>query len=273
MASRRERADALRQFASRLHAFQDETLIGLQRLRLDLLYADMDEEDRATCSSDFENAAGVLTETLRVTFATQRVRLDVLAQALDTLGSDGWPSREPAVGRGELGFANNAPPARTQAISGGYTGETIQHRKETFEIWSFAGIDPAGIDWGADADFPQKFRAETWKGRTADDYRELMTKTPALLEQCRTSGTEDVAADLVSARDAYFGNDRIHLEIVDGRVSIANGRHRVMAAIESGQSIPVTTSRAKQNPGPDSCERNNPADLERRENTRARRLR
>jgi hypothetical protein len=247
MASRKERADALRQFTVRLRAFQDQTWIGLQRLQLDLIYADFDEEDRATFSPEFESAASVLTTALEVTLEAQRVRLGALAGALDALGLEADPPEKSGPARGAPSdSATNAPPARTNAIGGGYTGETIQHGKETFDVWSFAGLDPASIDWGADADFPQKFSTEKWKGRNADDYRELMRKTPALLAQCRTSGTADVAGDLALARDAYFGDDRVRLEIgVDGRISIVNGRHRVMAAIECGASIPVSTWRAK----------------------------
>ena len=286
MASRRERADALRQFTVQLRAFQDQTLIGLQRLRLDLIYAGIDEEDRATYSPEFESAACVLTTALEVTFEAQRLRLGALAQALDTLNSDADPS-------GKSGPASGAPSgsatnARTHAIGGGFTGETIEHGKETFDVWSFVDLDPTCIDWGADADFPQKFSTEMWKGRNADDYRELMRKTPALLAQCRTSGTGGVAEDLALARDAYFGSDRVRLEIgVDGRVLVVNGRHRVMAAIECGASIPVSAWRAKgfdtpkgesESPGwrpargPDFREESSPSDQERRE-TRGRRLR
>lgn len=289
MASRRERADALRQFTVQLRAFQDQTLIGLQRLRLELIYAGIDEEDRATYSPEFESAACVLTTVLEVTFEAQRVRLGALAQALDTLSSEADPSGKSRPANGApSGSATNALPARTHAIAGGFTGETIEHGKETFDMWSFADLDPACINWGADADFPQKFSTETWKGRNADDYRELMRKTPALLAQCRTSGTAGVAEDLALARDAYFGSDQVRLEIgADGRVSVVNGRHRVMAAIECGASIPVSVWRAtgidtpkgeseapgwRPTRGPDVREESSPSDQERRD-THGRRLR
>lgn len=247
MASRRERADALRQFAGRMRTFQDETLIGLERLRLDLSYADIDEEDRETFSPEFESAASVLTEVLELTFEAQRIRLCALAHGLDVLGSDAVPPSS--------GSATSRRPRSAPAIGSGFTGETIQHGNEAFEMWSFAGLDPACIDWGADAHFPEKFNTERWKGRKADDYRELMEKTPTLLAQCRASGTVNVTGELALARDAYFGSDRVRLEIAaDGKVSVVNGRHRLMAAIEYGASIPVSVWRAKD-PGTPKGER------------------
>jgi hypothetical protein len=237
IASRRERAEALRLFAGRIRTFQDEALIGLERLRSDLSYTNIDEEDRATFSPEFESAASVLTEVLELTFEAQRIRLSALADGLDVLDSDAvLPS---------FGSAASRHPQRAHAIGSGFTGETIHHGKEAFDVWSFAGPDPACIDWGADAHFPEKFNTERWKGREADDYRELMKKTPTLLAQCRASGTVNVTGELALARDAYFGSDRVRLEVAaDGKVSVVNGRHRVMAAIECGASIPVSVWRA-----------------------------
>jgi len=247
LASRRERAGALRQFAGQLHAFQDRTLIGLQRLRLDLSDAYIDDEDRATFTTEFESAAEVLREALAVTFEEQRSRLAALAQALDSLGPEGDASC--ATGTGFVtssSFRANLQRAKLNPAGSGYTGETINHGKEVFEVWSFAGLGPESVDWGADADFKNTFGTQSWKGRSADDYRELMAKTPALLVQCRTSGTTEVPSALALARDAYFGNDRVRLEIDnEGRVSIVNGRHRVMAAIECGATIPVSAWRAR----------------------------
>jgi len=95
MASRSERASALRRFAGQLRAFQDETLLGLQRLRFELVGAEIDEEDRATFVPEFESSAGVLAEALGVAFEAQRERLKSLAQVLDSLVLDGVPSPEP----------------------------------------------------------------------------------------------------------------------------------------------------------------------------------
>jgi hypothetical protein len=247
MGSRSERAQALRHFAGQIGAFQERTLIGIDRLRSALIDAAIDEEDRAMFGPEFEGASGVLAEAVGVTFEDQRRRLAALADALDALGMDHGPSRDDDAGGGaRSGPAANETPEGARRAGNGYTGETILHRRDAFEVWSFAGIDPASIDWGADPDFAQKYGSERWKGRVADDYRALMAITPALLAQCRQSGTGDVAPDLALARDAYFGGDRIRLEVdANGRIGVVNGRHRLMAAIECGASIPVSVWRAK----------------------------
>jgi hypothetical protein len=247
MGSRSERAQSLRQFAGQLSAFQDRTLIRIDRLRSELIDAAIDDEDRAMFSPEFEGASGVLAQALCVAFEDQRRRLAALADALDALGAGHCSSGDDDARCGaRSGPATNTWPESARPTGNGYTGETILHRNDAFEVWSFAGIDPASIDWGADPDFAQKFDSERWKGLVADDYRALMAKTPALLAQCRLSGTSAVAPDLARARDAYFGGDRIRLEVdANGKVGVVNGRHRLMAAIECGASIPVSVGRAR----------------------------
>jgi hypothetical protein len=245
MASRKDRADALRRFSEQIRDFHDKTLIALERLRLDLIYANLDDEDRASYSPELEQSASILTEALEVMSGSQRERIDGLAQALDAVGSEARSSLDSFPAK----LPRNSPiPAAGQSMEqtgAGYTGETISHAKETFEVWSFAGFDPALIDWG-DPTFPQKFNTEVWKGHTADDYRELTRQAPSLLWECRVSGTTEVRDALGTVRDAYFGMDHIHLQIGhDDKVSVANGRHRLMAAIECGLSVPVTVERAK----------------------------
>jgi hypothetical protein len=245
MASRKDRADALRRFSEQIRAFQDQTLIALERLRLDLIYANIDEEDRSSYSPELEQSASVLTEALQVMFESQQERIDALARALDAVGLEARFSLDTLPARLPGNSAVPTPGQSTEQTGRGYTGETIRHAKETFEVWSFAGFDPALIDWG-DPAFPQKFSTEVWKGHTADDYRELTRQARSLLGECRASGTTEVPGDLGTVRDAYFGMDHIHLQIGhDGKVSVANGRHRLMAAIECGLSVPVTVERAK----------------------------
>jgi hypothetical protein len=241
MASRSERANALRQFAGAFRAFHHQVFTALERLRGDLAHAEIDEEDRAICSRELESGADNLTNALAV-MMVQCVRIEALAQALDDMGMERGSSRERESWRGSI----EAPMATRKVPAGGFTGETIPHGNDVFEVWSLAGIDPARITWSGDAGFPQKYYVEQWKGRSADDYRELVRMTAALLEQCRAFGTAGVANDLRLARDAYFGTDRIRLEIgANGQIVIANGRHRVMAAIEAGASIPVSVWRAE----------------------------
>jgi hypothetical protein len=73
----------------------------------------------------------------------------------------------------------------------------------------------------------------------------LTALAPTLLAHCRVTGPDDVPAELALARDAYFGTEHVRLEVADdGRISVGAGRHRLMAAIEAGASIPVTVWRA-----------------------------
>lgn len=128
----------------------------------------------------------------------------------------------------------------------GPTGEVITRRGQAFEVWSFAGMDPASIDWGADSDFPSKFGSESWKGHSPDDYRALTGAVSALLDACRAGSPDDVPDHLGGPRDSYFGTEPVRLELPKGGgVFIVNGRHRVMAAIEAGASIPVSVWRAE----------------------------
>lgn len=125
------------------------------------------------------------------------------------------------------------------------TGEIITRGGQAFEVWSFACVDPTSIDWGADPDFPSKFGSETWKGHSPDDYRSLTQEVSALLDACRAGGPDEVPQALGRPRDSYFGTEPVRLEMPkSGGLFIANGRHRVMAAIEAGASIPVSVWRA-----------------------------
>lgn len=138
------------------------------------------------------------------------------------------------------GSALACPPVR----GSGPTGEVFSRRGQEFQVWSFAGVDPASIDWGADQDFPSKFGKENWKGHTPDDYRRLMREAPAMLAAARASGPDDVPESMGITRDGLFGSDAIKIEVgPSGRISVTNGRHRIMAAIEAGAAIPVIVTR------------------------------
>lgn len=83
MASRADRASALRGFASRLDKKFSKVKVDLIKLGLELGQLDMDEEDRAAYEHDFEGAAAVLRGAIDGAFETQRGKLLVLADSLE----------------------------------------------------------------------------------------------------------------------------------------------------------------------------------------------
>lgn len=245
MASRNERAGAIRSLAGRTGDLGVHVLTELDRLRFTLDQSEFDAEDLAAYWPEFEDAAGALARVVSENFEVQRARLIALAEALEGAGLAGVAV--PTVGSGRHATVNAAGPvlpAAVPATSGRFTGEIIPHRGHNFEVWSFAGVDPTTLDWGVDPNFPQHFEADVWKGHPASDYRNLTAQAPALLSSCRASGPGEIQGDLGFVRDAYFGSEPVRLSVTtEGKIHITGGRHRLMAAIEVGASIPVSVTR------------------------------
>lgn len=135
----------------------------------------------------------------------------------------------------------------------GPTGETVSSRTGLqLEYWSFAGARGEDFDWQGE-DFPAAFASDVHHGNTPDVYRGWVRLAFEVARRVAAGGWEAVAADpsACQVRDVFLGSEPPRLIIpAGGSRPIVGARHRVMAAIEAGATIPVLVERSSPSGGP-----------------------
>lgn len=224
MASRLQRASALRALAAELRQHSAAAAEGLAQLRLAFDQMQWDDEDRANYEPEFEDAAHRLTAVFTGTFDEQQARLEALAQRLDEilLGAEGIPG---------AGAAPQTDP-----------GTPAVRWERGQAVLSASWLRSIPITWPYD-DFPAGFATHRHHEHGADDYRALvrdLTRSRAgamdeaaqrAAEVFRPNASEPVHA-VLEFRPDQKGSRRFGLDVIAGA-------HRLAAAMELGVDIPV----------------------------------
>lgn len=140
----------------------------------------------------------------------------------------------------------------------GPTGTTVSSRAgQPLELWSFAGASPGDFDWGDEA-FPTAFETESHHGNTADVYRRWVSAAANVVGQVREQGWDAVSGDEArQVRDVFMGSEPPRIVLRgDGSKPVVESRHRVLAAVKQGVTIPVHVVRL---PPPKASDRASPA--------------
>lgn len=125
----------------------------------------------------------------------------------------------------------------------GPTGKKVAAKYgRSLDLWTFAGSTRDSFDWGGDASFPSAFsRGATHHGNRPEIYRDWVRRLPEVLR--RTAGGLDAVEGDDAAkqvRDVFLGDSPVRIIVRKGRrPEVDSGRHRVMAAIEAGATLPV----------------------------------
>ena len=225
----------LDQLATSIHAFVEAADAGSTRIKHHA--ASLGLRWRDAHFLPFSESVEVRLERIRRGLHEVRLlasKLDRLSEPLHAyLGGGaavGSPTTSAEQGSGALA-ARSGSNARFQNKAG-----------NALHLMPVGGFDPSTIDW-VDDQFVEKFDTSQHHGHTGADYRALCSALPRVLDQLRSGHSPDVFAAGSNERkcyDSFFGGDPIRVEqLPNGRKTVTDGRHRLLACIQLGIDPPV----------------------------------
>lgn len=184
----------------------------------------------------------------------RRIQQDLLAilqamDRLDELANRGARLAQPLHGYLQHGRAH-APSSGLASAAAGVqtsrlptdTGRKLASRNGSLRLWSFRDVDASQLDWGVDQDFPERFDTHSHHGNQgAAPYRSLVSGWVSLFDRTRGEVAEPGwGTNERASYDAFVAGEPVVITInSNGKIHVDAGRHRTMAAIEAGATIPV----------------------------------
>ena len=183
-------------------------------------------------------ALGLLSEACR--------RVEVALPALEAYIGGSLSAGTTAVDVPRSAASHAEPPRSADEKHVGLTQETIKGRNGPLHLWAFGECTPDDFQWSDD--FPQRFDEDVHHSYTSDDYRRWARLAPEVVERIRTDGDAGLQGDRAAeqVRDVFLGSEPVRIIVRPGqKPEVDGGRHRIMAAIETGVTIPVQIVRGR----------------------------